>query len=471
MALSEVLIVGRPNVGKSTFFNRLAGKSLALVDNQPGSTRDLKNYDVEWNGSTFTVVDSGGWVPGEKDSIAVKIGEMLDKKVQTATILLFMVDALEGVTPADGLVARAIRRYGIPVFLVVNKADEFDRRHEILADFQKLGFEKTFPISAVHGLGTDDLLDEVVSVIAAVGLKTPLGKEETNRPLRIAILGKPNVGKSSLVNALLGKKRLIVDDLPGTTHDAIPVIIETEDDPLVVVDTAGIKSQKQQDSRIEKLSSQQAFYELQTCQVTLFILDGEKGITHQDVTICRIIAEAFRPVVILINKWDIHPKGAEQANAERIIHRQLRHLTFAPIRFISAKTGKGLEEILPLALTAYEESCRQIPTRKVNDVLHDAVSRHSPPFKYGHQVKILYGYQRQGHPPAFEVFANHPESVTPSYLRYLEDEVRKAFGMEHTPLQIIMKEKKEPKETRRAHHKNRNKFKRTKPKGRGKKIG
>ncbi len=467
MPLPQILIVGRPNVGKSTFFNRLIGKSMALVDNQPGSTRDLKSHDVEWNGTYFTVFDSGGWVPGDADPIGMKIGEMLEKKVKQVKALLFMVDAQDGIMPADDLVARSLRKYGVPTLLIVNKADEFDKRHEILSDFQKLGFEKIYPISATHGLGIDDLLDELILVFSKEDDTAAL--EDEKKPMRIAVLGKPNVGKSSLVNSLLGQKRLIVDDFPGTTHDAIPVVIETEGETRVVVDTAGIKSGKQQDSRIEKISAAQALFELQTCQVGFFLLDGEKGITHQDVTVCRIIAEAFRPVIVLVNKWDIHPKGAEQANAERIIRRQLRHLPFAPIRFISAKTGKGLDGLMALVSQVYEESCRQIPTRKVNDVLHEAVSKHPPPFKYGHQVKVLYGYQRQGHPPAFEVFANHPESVTPSYLRYLEQEVRKGFEMEFTPLQIVMKEKKQPEEVRRAHHKNRNKFKRTKPAEKGRK--
>ncbi len=465
MPLPQILIVGRPNVGKSTFFNRLIGKSMALVDNQPGSTRDLKSHDVDWNGTYFTVFDSGGWVPGDDDPIGVKIGEMLEKKVKQVKALLFMVDAQDGIMPADELVARSLRKYGVPTLLIVNKADEFDKRHEILSDFQKLGFEKIYPISATHGLGIDDLLDELILVFSKDDDTAAV--EDEKKPMRIAVLGKPNVGKSSLVNSLLGQKRLIVDDFPGTTHDAIPVVIETEGETRVVVDTAGIKSGKQQDSRIEKISAAQALFELQTCQVGFFLLDGEKGITHQDVTVGRIIAEAFRPVIVLVNKWDIHPKGAEQANAERIIRRQLRHLPFAPIRFISAKTGKGLEGLMDLVSQVYEESCRQIPTRKVNDVLHEAVSKHPPPFKYGHQVKVLYGYQRQGHPPAFEVFANHPESVTPSYLRYLEQEVRKGFEMEFTPLQIVMKEKKQPEEVRRAHHKNRNKFKRTKPAEKG----
>ncbi|MGH7739748.1 MAG: ribosome biogenesis GTPase Der, partial [bacterium] len=367
------------------------------------------------------------------------------------------------------LLARALRKYGIQTLLVVNKADQFEKRHEVLADFQKLGFSKIFPISASHGLGIDDLLDELIRSFDLNGSSADDSDEDENRPMRIAIMGKPNVGKSSLVNAILGEKRLIVDDFPGTTHDAVPVVIETEGDPLVMIDTAGIKSQKQQDSRIEKISAEQALYELQTCQVVLFLLDGEKGITHQDVTVCRIIAEAFRPVVVLVNKWDIHPKGSEQANAEKIIRRQLRHLLFAPIRFISAKTGRGLPGLIQLAHEVFAESCRQIPTRKVNDILHEAVSKQPPPFKYGHQVKLLYGYQRLGHPPAFEVFANHPESVTPSYLRYLEQALRKGVGMEMTPLQIVMREKKQPRELRVAHHKFRNKYKRVKPQGLGRK--
>ncbi|HET9870579.1 MAG TPA: ribosome biogenesis GTPase Der, partial [bacterium] len=380
MPLPQVLIVGRPNVGKSTFFNRLTGKSLALVDPQPGSTRDLKNHDVEWNGSFFTLFDSGGWVPGDEGSIASKIGSQLERKARQVGALLFLVDALDGVTPADELVARNLRKYGVPTLLVVNKADQFEKRHEALADFLKLGFDHAFPISASHGLGIDDLLDALIAVLARTA-KAPAPDEEGDRPLRFAVMGKPNVGKSSLVNAILGQDRLIVDDFPGTTHDAIPVILETEGDPLVMVDTAGIKSPKQQDSKIEKMSAQQALYELQTCQVVLLLLDGEKGITHQDVTVSRIIAEAFRPVVVLVNKWDIHPKGAEQANAERIIRRQLRHLPFAPIRFISAKTGKGLEGLLDLAREVFAESCRQAPTRRVNDVLREASARHAPPFK------------------------------------------------------------------------------------------
>lgn len=447
--LPEVLIVGRPNVGKSTLFNRLAGKSLALVDNQPGSTRDLKSFGIEWNGTDFTVTDSGGWVPGEKESIAMKVGAMLEEKIKKVSALILVMDGLEGLTPADELIARSVRKYGIPTWLAVNKADRHEKGGELAADFQKLGFENCIPLSAMHGIGLDDLLDSLVAGLKKMPPRTR-DAEEKKKPLRLAVLGKPNVGKSSLVNAILGKKRMLVDDLPGTTHDAVTVIIETEENPLAMVDTAGIRSSQKQDSRIEKLSVEQALYELQTCQVALLVLDGEKGITHQDVTISRIISQAFRPVVIVINKWDIHPTGAEQARAERITKRELRLIHFAPVLFVSAKTGLNLERVLPAVYSVYEESCRQVPTRQVNLALQAAVGKTSPPFRGGHQIKILYGYQRVGHPPAFEVFANQKESATPAYMRYLESELREALEMRSTPLQIVLMEKADKKEYKKT---------------------
>ncbi len=449
MSLPEILVVGRPNVGKSTLFNRLAGKSLALVDNQPGSTRDLKSTEILWNGVSFTLTDSGGWVPGEKESIAQKVGEKLEARIKKVVALLLLVDGMEGVTSADESLVRHIRKYGIPVWLLVNKADQVERSDEIASDFSGMGFAKCFPISALHGLGINDFLDSLVEEVVKTFSKTVPTETPERRPLRIAILGKPNVGKSSLVNAILGEKRQIVDDMPGTTHDAIPVVIETEGDPLVMVDTAGIRPQTRQDSRIETISVEQALYELQTCQVVLFLLDGEKGITHQDVTISRIISEAFRPVVVVVNKWDIHPKAAEQSRAERIVHRQLRHLNFAPVLFISAKTGLNLEEVLKTAFSVYEESCIQVPTRKVNLILQEALSKQSPPYKRGHSLKVLYGYQRVGHPPAFEIFVNQAASATPSYLRYLEGELRKGLEMKATPLHIALRERAEKTEYKR----------------------
>jgi GTPase len=439
--LPEVLIVGRPNVGKSTLFNRLAGKPLALVDSQPGSTRDLKSAEILWEGVSFTLTDSGGWVPGEKESIALKVRKKLEEKLHLVEALILVVDSIEGLVPADNLIIRSLRKRGLPIWLVVNKADQPERLNETVSDFLNLGFQDCIPLSGLHGIGIDDLLDSLVGYLKNISEKTKPVPEnsEITRPLRLAILGKPNVGKSSLVNALLGQNRLLVDDLPGTTHDAIPVILEAGENHMVLVDTAGMRSQTKQDSCIEKLSVEQALYELRTCQIVLFLLDGEKGITHQDVTISRIIFEAFRPVIILINKWDIHPKAAEQARAERIARRELKAIHFAPILFVSALTRLNLDNVIPTATALYEESCRKIPTRKVNLALQEAMSKHSPPYRKGHQARFLYGCQRTGHPPVIEIFTHHPGSSTPAYLRYVESELRKALDIETTPLQLVLK--------------------------------
>lgn len=440
--IPEVLIVGRPNVGKSTLFNRLAGKALALVDDSPGTTRDLKSTLVDWNGRSLRVTDSGGWLPADQqDHISEQVGRLIADRGAQADLLLLLVDGRQGVTAADRLLVRHLREKGRPFVLAVNKADRQDDREAFLGDFHGLGIKDGVSISAAHGIGLDDLLDLLVEKTPT---QTQLAEEDSRKPFKIAVLGKPNVGKSSILNALLGRNQLVVDNTPGTTHDAVPVILETGDRDLVMVDTAGIRAAKQVDSRVENLSIDQALYELQTCQAALLVLDGEKGIAHQDVSLSRILREAFRPVVVVVNKWDIHPKGAEQAWAEKTVHRQLRYLDYAPVLFISAKNHMGIERIVPMVRSLYEESCRRVPTAAFNRVLQEAVNHQAPPFRKGNRVKPLYGYQRQGHPPAFEVYANHPECTVPSYVRYLEDALRKAFDMRYTPLQLVFKAKAVP---------------------------
>lgn len=451
-ATPEVLIVGQPNVGKSTLFNRLAEKPLALVDDRPGTTRDLKSTVVEWGGRTLKLTDSGGWLPdAEQDVIAGQVGRLIDEEGAKADLLLLVVDGRQGVTSADRLLAKRIRERGLPVVLAVNKADRQDDRESFLGDFHTLGIKDSVAFSAAHGIGLDDLLDLVVAHTPEKRLATE--EEDTQKPFKIAVLGKPNVGKSSIMNALLGRELLVVDNVPGTTHDSISVVLEAGERDLVMVDTAGIRAPKQVDSRVEKISIDQALYELQTCQVVIFVLDGEKGIAHQDVSLCKMLREAFRPVVVVVNKWDIHPKGSERSWAEKKVHDQLRHLSYAPVVFVSAKSKMGIEKILPTAKSLYAESCRKIPTGTFNRALQDAVNQQSPPFRKGNRLKPLYGFQRKGHPPAFEVFANHPECAVPSYIRYLEDALRQAFDMRYTPIQIVFKAKavpKDPKMRRRA---------------------
>lgn len=447
-AIPEVLIVGRPNVGKSTLFNRLTGKALALVDDTPGTTRDLKSAVVEWGGRNLKFTDSGGWLPdGEQDRIANQVGRLIADAGAQADILLLVVDGRQGVTPADRLLVRHIREKGRPVVLAVNKADREEDREAFLGDFHTLGCEWSVAFSASHGIGLDDLLDLLV---AHTPEKTSV-VEDSKKPFKIAVLGKPNVGKSSILNALLGRHQLVVDDTPGTTHDAIPVVLEAGERDLVMVDTAGIRAHKQVDSRVERLSIDQALYELQTCQVVLLVLDGEKGIAHQDVSLSKVLREAFRPVVVVVNKWDIHPKGAERAWAEKHVHQQLRHLDYAPVLFVSAKNKMGIEKIVPAARALYEESCRHIPTAQFNKALQEAVNRQAPPFRKGNRLKPLYGFQRPGHPPAFEVYANHPECSVQSYVRYLEESLRAAFNLRYTPLQLVFKAKAVPTGDKRRH--------------------
>ncbi len=451
ISLPLVLIVGRPNVGKSTLFNRLIGKSIALVDDRPGSTRDLREGTVTWNGRSFQVLDSGGWVPGENDPIAGQIARNLDEKARHASILLWLSDAKDGVTAADEILGRHLRRFGVPIVLAANKSDRYERFEQYAADFARLGVDPTVPISASHGIGIDDLLDHLLPLLPnRVEGNDPSAPADPDpsAPLRVTLLGKPNVGKSTLANSLLGEKRLLVDGTPGTTHDAVEIPFEREGHRWILVDTAGLRSPKKLDSRIEHLSVHQTLQALQTCQVALFLVDGEKGITQQDVAIGRTIEESFRPVVILINKWDAHPKGMEQSWAEKITKRHLKSLYHAPVIFISSLSGYNLPAILPEARSVYEESLSKIPTGKLNDVLHQAVSKQPPTAKKGHFLKVLYGYQRKGHPPAVEIIANHPESTRTSYVRYLEDEIRNAFDMKRTPLQVVMKLKKQ------AHKKN-----------------
>jgi ribosome-associated GTPase EngA len=305
---------------------------------------------------------------------------------------------------------RHIREKGRPVVLAVNKADREEDREAFLGDFHTLGCEWSVAFSASHGIGLDDLLDLLV---AHTPEKTSV-VEDSKKPFKIAVLGKPNVGKSSILNALLGRHQLGVDDTPGTTHDAIPVVLEAGERDLVMVDTAGIRAHKQVDSRVERLSIDQALYELQTCQVVLLVLDGEKGIAHQDVSLSKVLREAFRPVVVVVNKWDIHPKGAERAWAEKHVHQQLRHLDYAPVLFVSAKNKMGIEKIVPAARALYEESCRHIPTAQFNKALQEAVNRQAPPFARA-TASSPFRLSKAGHPPAFEVYANHrnvPSSPT-----------------------------------------------------------
>ncbi len=452
-----VALVGRPNVGKSTLFNRLIEQRLAVVDDTPGTTRDRLIAEAEWAGRIFDVVDTGGIDPrgvaakqrGEPLSIGSaefveQIRQQAEMAIQEADAVLFLTDAESGVTPADREVAQILRQLqreenGVrmpPVFLVVNKADSSQRRLAAL-DFYVLGLGDPYPISAIHGTGTGDLLDALVSVLPDVG------EDEEDESIKIAIVGKPNVGKSSLLNRLLGQERVIVSPIPGTTRDAVDTHLVYQDIPLTLIDTAGIRRRGRIEVGVEKYSVLRSLKAIERSDVALLILDATSGVTAQDAHIAGYILEAWKSVVMVVNKWDAIQKDqyTMQAYTEKI-RDALQFLDFAPILFISAKTGMRVDQVLPTAIRVQEERLVRLPTSKLNQILQQAMDRHAPPSHAGRSLKIFYGTQVRSDPPTFLVYVNDPRLAHFTYLRYLENCIRQEYPYEGTPIRIVLKNRR-----------------------------
>lgn len=440
-----VAIVGRPNVGKSTLFNRLAGRKIAIVEDIPGTTRDRLYADIEWNGVPFTLVDTGGFeIVKDREPLAVASAQYIDliraqaqKAIEEANLILFVVDVLDGPTAADKDVADILRRSCKPVLLVVNKADN-ERRAEAAVDFYELGLGEPIPISAIHGLGIGQLMDEVVKLLPKA--------EAQPQPeaIKIAIVGRPNVGKSSILNRLLGEERVIVSEIPGTTRDAIDTYLEWEGHPLILIDTAGIRRKGKVEPGLEKYSVLRAFRAISRSDVSLLVVDGAEGITSQDAHIAGYILEEAKSVIVVVNKWDLVPKRPGiKGEYERAIRAELRFLDYVPILFVSAKTGEGIDQIIPLALRVQEERLVRISTGKLNRIIQEAVQAHAPPSKAGKSLKIYYVTQASVAPPTFVFFVNDPELVHFSYERYLENTIRKHYPFVGTPLKLIFRRRGE----------------------------
>jgi GTP-binding protein len=438
-----VALVGRPNVGKSTLFNRLAGERLAVVDERPGTTRDRIVAEAEWNGIAFDVVDTGGLDPlhlhrtvplsvGSADYLDA-IRQQAEAACEEADVILFIVDVLDGMTPADTEVADFLRRQGRrgppAVFLVVNKADTADRRQQA-AEFYALGMGDPVPISALHGTGVGDLLDLVTA-----GL--PAGAEPDETSIRITIVGRPNVGKSSLLNRLLGEERVIVSPLPGTTRDAIDTSLTFHGSRLTLIDTAGIRRRGRIAPGVEKFSFLRTLKAVERCQVALLLIDGVEGLTAQDAHIAGLILEKRRGVVLLVNKWDLVEKDDRTMEVYRArLQAELPFLDFAPVLFISALTGQRTGQVLPLALQVQEEAVRRVPTSQVNRVLQEAADEHPPPSRAGRPLKLYFAAQTRTAPPTFEIQVNEPTLVHFSYARFLENSLRRRFGFLGVPIQL-----------------------------------
>jgi len=444
MSRPIVALVGRPNVGKSTLFNRLAGERQAVVDERPGTTRDRIVAEAEWNGVAFDLVDTGGLDPGAGRHPAVPtadsteyledIRRQAEAACREADAILFIVDVLNGLTAADADVAEFLRRQRRrerppSLLLVVNKCDTAERQQQA-TEFYALGMGDPIPISALHGTGVGDLLDQLTASL-------PSGAAEDDSSIRIAIVGRPNVGKSSLLNRLLGEERVIVSPLPGTTRDAVDTHLTYYGTRLTLVDTAGIRRRGRILPGVEKYSVLRTLKAIERAQVVLLLIDAPEGLTAQDAHIAGLIVEKKRGVVLLVNKWDAVEKDDQTMQVYRArLQAELTFLDYAPILFISALTGQRTGEVLPLALQVQEEGLRRVPTSRFNRLLQDATDQHPPPSHAGRALKIYFGAQSRTAPPTFEIQVNDPRLVHFSYARYLENQLRQRFGFVGTPIEL-----------------------------------
>ncbi len=449
-----VALVGRPNVGKSTLFNRLAEERLAVVDDIPGTTRDRLLAEAEWAGVVFDVMDTGGIDPtkigagprGEPLSVGSadfieEIREQAEIAISEADAVLFITDVGSGVTPADREVAQILRNHQRkrdgelypPVLLVVNKADNEERRLQAL-QFYELGIGDPYPISALHGTGTGDLLDALTTTFRKDG------EEEEDDSVKIAILGKPNVGKSSLLNRLVGEERAIVSPISGTTRDAIDTRLIYDGIPLTLIDTAGIRRRGRIEPGVEKYSVLRSLRAIERADVGLLLVEATTGLTSQDSHIAGFILDAWKSVVVLVNKWDAIPKDTyTMDNFTRNVRQELNFMDFVPVLFISAITGKRVDKVIPMALRVQEERLVHISTSQLNQILQRAQVIHPAPSHAGRHLKIYYGTQVRSEPPTFMLYVNDPKLAHFTYVRFLENRIREAYNFLGTPIRIVLR--------------------------------
>jgi len=456
-----VAIVGRPNVGKSTFFNRMIGERVAIVEDMPGTTRDRIYGDTDWNGREFTLIDTGGLelgsdipvgqvgLDGQPGDIIKRVRAQAELAIEEADVIIFMVDAQAGITAADDEVADLLRRTQKPVILTANKSDNAKLRQDVV-EFYSLGIGEPITISSTQGTGTGDLLDLIVDALPPE--QEGSEDEEEEEVTRIAIVGRPNVGKSSLLNAILGFQRSIVSDVPGTTRDAIDIEFEYKDKKLILIDTAGIRRRGRVGPGVEKYSVLRSSRAIDRCDVALLLIDASEGLAAQDTHIAGEIQEKAKGVVVIVNKWDlaqvqrreeregIFPNPDDEIeSAERyrkIIAEGLKFIPYAPIVFASAKTGYHVQSLLDAVLNIAEMRYLRVPTSRLNEVVQEAVRRHNPTVFKGKVMKIYYATQTQVNPPTFVFFVNDPQALHFSYERYLENQLRYAFSFRGTGIRL-----------------------------------
>lgn len=435
--MTMVAVVGRPNVGKSTLFNRICRRRHALVDDLPGVTRDRITAQVSYEGKTFTLVDTGGFVSGDPERIASETREQVLLALEEADAILFVSDAKTGVHPEDVTLADLLRRSQKPVFYVVNKVDG-PEQEALAAEFYVLGVDRVYAVSAAHGRGIRDLLEDLTAAMPED--EPPEEETEADAVIRVAVVGRPNVGKSTLVNQILGERRVIVSPTPGTTRDAVDTLFEKDGRRYLLIDTAGIRRKGRTYQKLEKLSIIKALGSIDRCHVAVVLLDALEGVTDQDLHIGGYVQERNRGCVIGLNKWDAlekDPKAVRRLLDE--VKGRFRFLPHAPILTFSALSGKRVAKLLPAVREVYEQYALRVGTGVVNRVLAEALERHEPPLVSGRRLKFYYATQASTRPPTFVLFCNDPERVHFSYARFLTNHFRESFGMDKTPVRLLFR--------------------------------
>lgn len=436
-----VAIVGRPNVGKSTLFNRIVGKRIAIIEDTPGVTRDRIYGDAEWLTHSFTVIDTGGIEPDSTEIIPAQMRRQAELAIETSHVIIFVVDGREGLTAADTEVAEMLRRSGKPIVLCVNKVDHI-KYEDTAYDFYSLGLDTPITISAEQGLGVGDLLDEVCKYFEAIE------QDEEKSAISIAVVGKPNVGKSSLVNALLGQERTIVSNIPGTTRDAIDTPFTHDGRDYVLIDTAGIRRKRAiVDETVERYSVIRSLAAIRRCDVALIVVDAEQGLSEQDVRIAGYVHEEGKASVLIVNKWDLIEKDTHTVEKfKKDITCDLAFMSYVPMQFISAKTGQRVHRVMEAADAVLAQASTKISAGILNDVMSEAITMSEPPSVKGRRLRIFYTTQGGVKPPTFIIFVNDAELMHFSYKRYLENYLRKSFKLDSVPIRLIIRNKSEKDE-------------------------
>ena len=437
MSKPIVALIGKPNVGKSTFFNYLAGSRISIVEDTPGVTRDRIYAETNWRGRDFTLIDTGGIEPDSDDIILSQMREQANLAIAMADVIIFLTDIRQGVTAADKEIALMLKKSGKPIVLVCNKADNIEKDKDEIYEFYNLGIGEPYPISATNAIGIGDVLDAIYD-------KFPKNDEEENDDdkIKVAVIGKPNVGKSSLINKILGENRAIVSDIAGTTRDAIDSEFENDKGKYVLIDTAGVRKKSKIKENIEKYSIMRTLLAIERADVCLMMIDAVEGVTDQDAKIAGEAHEAGKGVIIVVNKWDaVEKETGTLESYKKDIYQKLKYLSYAPIIFISALTGQRVNKLFDLINSVAEQNALRVKTSVLNQVINEAIAIVQPPSDKGRRLRIYYGTQVATKPPTFVIFVNDKKLFHFSYERYLVNQIRKEFGLVGTPIRIIAREK------------------------------